>query len=392
MSLVVYAAAGVLAISAILLFSRPRAALRNPLTASTCAAVVLSAICFFLSAPATLRTVNEFTGVPNFGAPLTYSMISAYSCSLIILLIHWRGGSPTYRRQMVLRALATYGSLIIAIIFLFSLAQADNERLRDLDTYYANTPFMREMIVLYLVGHGACLVVMGVLCLRWAREVTGLLRTGLRLILVGSALDAAGFEAAKAIAIVARWMGHNLDFLSTTLAPPVVSVGALVTAAGFVLPRLLPSAVTHWRSLTDLRSLTPLWQEVQSVNTAPKPSPSWWHLPQARLHLLEASIHDALLALAPLFDDRVRQISLNTALGDGNSPRQAQVIAEAAMLADAARLATASNDQPDKEPSTYRLHATDAPGASGLVELARALGQSPIVTAAREGAVKATRD
>ncbi|MFE3263655.1 MAB_1171c family putative transporter [Streptomyces sp. NPDC059215] len=392
MSIVVYAAAAVLALSAILLFSRPRTALRNPLTASTCAAVVLSAICFFLSAPATLRTVNEVTGVPNFGAPLTYSMISAYSCSLIILLIHWRGGSPAYRQRMVLRAVATYSIVIVAIITLFSQARAGNERLRDLDTYYANTPYMREMIVLYLVGHGACLVVMSILCLRWAREVTGLLRTGLRLILVGVVLDAAGFEIAKAVAIVARWADYDLDFLSTTLAPPVVSAGALVTAVGFVLPRLLPSAVTHWRSLADLRSLTPLWEEVQSVPTAPKPRPSWWYLPAARLHLLEASIHDALLALAPHFDDRVRQISLTTALGSGSSPRQAEVIAEAAMLADAARHATVTDDHPDTTPSTYRLHATSAPGASGLIELAQALGQSPLVTAAREGTVKATRD
>lgn len=384
MSLVVYAASGVLVISAILLFSRPRAALRNPLTVSTCAAVVLSAICFFLSAPATLRTVNEATGIANFGAPLTYSMISAYSCSLIILLIQWRGGSPDYRRRMVLRAVATYGSVIIAIIALFSLAQADHERLRDLDTYYANTPFMREMIVLYLLGHGACIVVMCVLCLRWAREVTGLLRTGLWLILAGCVLDAAGFEATKAVAVIARWAGHNLDFLSTTVAPPVVSVGALVTAAGFVLPRLLPSVVTHWRSLSELRTLTPLWHEVQSVNTAPKPTPSWWHLPQARLHLLEASIHDALLALAPHFSERVRQESLKTALGDGISPRQAEVIAEAAMLADAARHAAVSEDQPVQTPSTYRLHATEAPGASGLVELAQALGRSPLATAANK--------
>ncbi|MET9122244.1 MAB_1171c family putative transporter [Streptomyces sp. NPDC004528] len=392
MSLVVYAASATLVISAILLFSRPRAALRNPLTASTCAAVVLSAICFFLSAPATLRTVNEATGVPNFGAPLTYSMISAYSCSLIILLIQWRGGSPDYRRRMVLRALATYGSVIIAIVALFSLAQADTERLRDLDTYYANAPFMREMIVLYLLGHGACIVVMCVLCLRWAREVTGLLRTGLWLILAGCVLDAAGFEATKAVAVAARWTGHNLDFLSTTVAPPVVSVGALVTAAGFVLPRLLPSAVTHWRSLSDLRNLTPLWHEVQSVNTAPKPTASWWHLPQARLHLLEASIHDALLALAPHFNERVRQDSLQSALVGGASPRQAKVIAEAAMLADAARHATVTDDQPDQTPSTYRLHATTAPGASGLVELAQALGQSPVVSAAREGTAGATHD
>ncbi|MGV9687467.1 hypothetical protein ACWDRY_33155, partial [Streptomyces cellulosae] len=31
------------------------------------------------AAPATLARVNALTGVPNFGAPLTYGMICAYS-------------------------------------------------------------------------------------------------------------------------------------------------------------------------------------------------------------------------------------------------------------------------------------------------------------------------
>ncbi|MFF2364227.1 MAB_1171c family putative transporter [Streptomyces sp. NPDC058122] len=392
MSLVVYMAALLLALSAVLLFRRPRAALRNPLTASTCAAVSMSALCFTCSAPVTLAAVNRLTGIPNFGAPLTYSMISAYSCSLIILLIQWRGGPPELVRRSTRQSIAVFGLLIAAIIVLFTLADARTERLNDLDTYYANTPYMREMIVLYLVGHGVCIVVMSVVCLKWMREVTGPLRTGLRLILIGLLLDVAGFEIAKTTAVVARWLGRDLDFLSTSVAPPVVSLGALFCSAGFTLPRLLPSAITHWRSLNDYRRLTPLWTEVQWAATAPKPSPSWWELPYARLQWLEVSIHDALLALAPLFDDRVRRISLATALDEGKTPGQAHVIAEAAMLADAARQAAAPAGRRFKEPSTYRLHATGSVVTTGLVELAQALGQSPVVAAARRGSVAASHD
>ncbi|MFF4536900.1 MAB_1171c family putative transporter [Streptomyces aureus] len=392
MSLVVYLAAALLALSAVLLFRRPRAALRNPLTASTCAAVSISALCFTCSAPMTLAAVNRLTGVPNFGAPMTYSVISAYSCSLIILLIQWRGGPPEQLRRTTRHAVVVFGLLIIAIIVLFSLADAPVERLNDLDTYYANTPYMREMIVLYLVGHGACIVVMSAVCLTWLREVRGPLRTGLQLILVGLLLDLAGFEIAKVTAIVARWSGHDLDFLSTNVAPPVVSLGALFCSAGFTLPRLLPPAITHWRSLNDYRRLTPLWTEVQWAATAPKPSPSWWELPHTRLQWLEVSIHDALLALAPLFDDRVRRISLATALDEGKTPSQARVIAEAAMLADAARQGAGPVDRPLKEPTGYRLHATGAVVTTGLVELAQALGQSPVVAAARRGAAAASHD
>ncbi|MCX5001225.1 hypothetical protein OHB05_01090 [Streptomyces sp. NBC_00638] len=392
MSLVVYLAAGLLALSAVLLFRRPRTALRNPLTASTCATVAIGAVCFTCSAPVTLSAVNRLTGIPNFGAPLTYSMISAYSCSVIILLIQWRGGPPELVRRSTLHGIIVYGLLIAAIIVLFTLADAPTERLTDLDTYYANTPYMREMIVLYLVGHGACALVMSAVCVRWLREVTGPLRTGLRLILLGLLLDVVGFEIAKITAVVARWLGHDLDVLSTTVAPPVVSLGALFCSAGFTLPRLLPPAVTHWRSLTDYRRLTPLWREVKRAAAAPKPSPSWWELPHARLQWLEVSIHDALLALAPLFDDRVRRISLATALDEGLSPSQARVIAEAAMLADAARQADTPADSQFKEPSDYRLHATSALGTTGLLELAQAMGQSPVVAAARQGSVTAFRD
>ncbi|MER6623425.1 MAB_1171c family putative transporter [Streptomyces sp. NPDC000931] len=383
MSLVVYLAALVFGMTSVLLFRRPRtAASRNPLTLSTCAAVILGALVFVCAAPATLARVNSLTGVPNFGAPLTYGMLSAYSCAVLVLLINWRGGSRERVRRMVLRSVAAYGLLVAAIVVLFALAEADTERLTDLDTYYANTPFMREMILLYLVGHSAAMLVMCAVCVKWGREVGGLLRTGLRLILVGALLDVVGFQLTKYTALVARWTGHELDFLSTTVAPPMASLGALLCSAGFVLPRLLPSVLAQWRGLGDYRRLGPLWSLVGSVPTAPKPQAAWWQLPRARLQWREVSIHDALLALAPYFDHRVRERVRDTALRAGRSPHEARLAAEAAMLADAARRA-AAREEPPETAGTYRLHATEVSGTGGLVELAQALHRPP---AARAGA------
>ncbi|MFF3938155.1 MAB_1171c family putative transporter [Streptomyces phaeofaciens] len=388
MSVVVYLAAAVLALSATVLFRRPRAAVRNPLTVSTCVAILLGAVVFACSAPMTLSAVNSLTGVPNFGAPLTYGMLTAYSCSLLILLINWRGGPPGRVRRLVLRSIAVYGPLVVAVVVLFALADAHTERLTDLDTYYANTPYMREMIVLYLLGHTAVIVATSVVCVRWGREVTGLLRTGLRLILVGALLDLVGFQLTKYTAIVARWSGHDLDFLSTTVAPPMASLAALICSAGFVLPRLLPAAGAHWRGLRDHRRLVPLWSRVGFVSTAPKPPASWWQLPEERLHWREVAIHDALLALAPYFDDTVRERARAAALREGRGAHEARVAAEAAMLAEAARRA-AAQEEPQETPSTYRLHATEVSGAGGLVELAQALGRTPASDTAREGTVKA---
>lgn len=62
------------------------------------------------------------------------------------------------------------------------------------------------------------------------------------------------------------------------------------------------------------------------------------------------------------------------------------------MLADAARQAAAPADRRFNEPSTYSLHATGAVVTTGLVELAQALGQSPVVAAARRGSVTASHD
>jgi hypothetical protein len=391
MSLVVYVAAVALALSAVVLFRRPPRPVRNPLTVSTCVAILLGALVFCCSAPATLAAVNELTGVPNFGAPLTYGMLSAYSCSLLILLINWRGGARDRVRRLIRGCVLAYGLLIVAIVALFALADARAERLTDLDTYYANTPFMREMIVLYLLGHTAAMVAMCTVCRKWGREVTGLLRAGLRLILIGALLDLVGFQLAKYTAVAARWTGHDLDFLSTSVAPPMASLGALVCSAGFVLPRLLPAAVAHWCGMRDYWRLGPLWSRVAFVSTAPKPPVSWWQLPLERLHWREVAIHDALLALAPYFDERVRQTALSAALGDGRSPHEARVAAEAAMLAAAAHRA-AAREAPLTTPSTYRLHATEVSGAGGLVELAQALGRTPPGDTAREGTVRAFQD
>jgi hypothetical protein len=187
--------------------------------------------------------------------------------------------------------------------------------------------------------------------------------------------------------VVARWTGNDLDALSTKVAPPMASLGALLFSAGFVLPRLVPAVAAHWRGLRDHRRLGPLWSLVRFASTAPKPPSSWWQSPRERLQWREVSIHDALLALAPYFDDRVREKARETALRAGRSGHEARLVAEAAMLADAARRA-AAGEEPFDSASTYRLHATEVSGTSGLVELAQALSAVAAGDAACEGTVR----
>lgn len=390
MSLMVYLAAAVFGLSCTVLLRRPWRIPRDPLTLSTCAAIVLGSLALVCSAPLTLGTVNRLTGIPNFGAPLTYGMLSAYSCSLLVLLIHWRGGSPARIRRMVLRSMAAYGALIVAIVVLFTLADPSTERLTDLDTYYAGTPYMSEMIVLYLLGHSAATLALCTVCVTWAREVTGLLRTGLQLILLGTLLDVVGFQLVKYAALVARWTGHNLDFLSTGVAPPMASLAALTCSAGFALPRLLPMARAHWRDLNDLRGLGPLWSEVRFASIAPKPPAPCANSPAcastgAKSPSTTACWPSPLLRRPPPRTHPPRRPP------QGPLPHEARVTAEAAMVADAARRA-AAQEQPFNTPSTYRLYATEVSDTGGLVELARALAQSRLTATPAEAKTLADLD
>lgn len=69
MSLMVYLAAAVFGLSCTVLLRRPLSVPRDPLTVSTCAAIVLGALGLVCSAPPTLSAVNDLTGIANFGAP-----------------------------------------------------------------------------------------------------------------------------------------------------------------------------------------------------------------------------------------------------------------------------------------------------------------------------------
>jgi len=377
MSLVVYAAAALLIVAALVVRRAPRAP-RTSLTVASRATAFIGAICFTCAAPATLAAVNRATGIPNFGAPLTYSFISAFSCSLIILLILWRGGPHDRIRRMIRLSIAVYGALIVAINLLFVLAHADTERLRDLDTYYANTPYMREMIVLYLMGHLASTIVLSVVCLKWARdEVTGLLRIGLRLILSGLLLDVIGFELTKVTAVIARWCGYNLDFLSTTVAPPAASVGALIYSAGFVLPRLA-SAVSERQCLTSYRALLPLWATLKDITSTPR-SVQRWQLPSSRLYLLEAQIHDALLDLTAHFDRSVGEAAYRAALETGKSPEEARIASEKALVIDGILRASGQAAGAADPPDEFRLTVD-------LVELAQSVSRIHAVTPDHERA------
>lgn len=359
---------------------------RDPLLRSVCALLTLAGAVFTFAAPPTIEAVNRWTGIPNFSAPLVYCLITAFSAACLVLIVNWRGGPPEQTRRVSRRWILGYAAVIVMLTLLFALGEAPEERLRDFDTYYANTPFMRELIALYLLAHNVAAFVMVAMCWRWSLQVRGWLRVGLMIIVVGYLFNLS-YDATKMTAVVARWSGHDLDWLSTSVAPPVASLGALVSAVGFVLPLVCQRLSDSLRNWATYRRLGTLWHEVRTAGPegAPGVRMAWWSAAELRMIQRESDIHDGFLHLGPYFDQDHRDEALGRALAAGADEETARAVADAAMVAAAVRARSA-----DPEGRVIGASEEGAPqaadGPRDLVRISYALRNSPVVAEFRRQA------
>ncbi|MET9467168.1 MAB_1171c family putative transporter [Streptomyces sp. NPDC006544] len=359
---------------------------RDPLLRSVCALLTLAGAVFTFAAPPTIEAVNRWTGVPNFSAPLVYCLITAFSAACLVLIVNWRGGHPEQTRRVSRRWILGYAAVIVMLTLLFALGRAPEERLRDFDTYYANTAFMRELIALYLLAHNVAAVVMVAMCWRWSLQVRGWLRVGLMIIVVGYLFNLS-YDATKMTAVVARWAGHDLDWLSTSVAPPVASLGALVSAVGFVLPLVCQRLADSLGNWATYRRLGTLWHEVRTAGPEGVPGVrmAWWSAAELRMIQRESDIHDGFLHLGPYFDQDHRDEALARALAAGADEVTARAVADAAMVAAAVRARSA-----DPEGRVIGASEEGAPqaadGPRDLVRISHALRNSPVVAEFRRQA------
>ncbi|MFI6688976.1 MAB_1171c family putative transporter [Streptomyces sp. NPDC050485] len=354
----------------------------DPLMRAVCSLLALAGLVFFFAAPPTIGEVNRLTGVANFSAPLVYSLLSAFSASCLVLIVNWRGGPAEEIRRTSRRWCVGFSVLIVALVTLFVLGDAPVERLRDLDTYYATTPYIREMIVLYLMGITMSGVMMNYLCLRWALQVHGWLRVGLLIIVVGYSFNTL-YAIAKFAAVFARWGGANWDGLSTNTAPILASCGAQVSAVGFCLPLVCQRLADSWHTWATYRQLGPLWRELNKVS--PRDARSvripWWSSAELSLTRRESDIHDGLLALHPYFDPEVHSRAHAAALAAGADPEQAQAVADAAMVTTAVR-ARAADPEGVVVDSARDAEPAATEGTRDLVRISLVLRQPPHTAAA----------
>ncbi|MGW0363888.1 MAB_1171c family putative transporter [Streptomyces sp. NPDC002990] len=362
---------------------------RDPLLRSVCALLTLAGAVFTFAAPPTIEAVNRWTGIVNVSAPLVYCLITAFSASCLVLVVNWRGGPPEQTRRVSRRWILGYSAVIVVLIVLFVLGEAPVERLRDFDTHYANTPYIGQMIGLYLLAHHVAAVVMVAMCWRWSLQVRGWLRVGLVIIVCGYMFNLS-YDATKISAVVARWTGHNLDGLSTFVAPPLAAVGALISAIGFVLPLVCQRLSDNWQSWTTYRRLGTLWQEVRISapgGAAPGVRMSWWSAAELRVIQRESDIHDGFLHLGPYFDRHHRDDAYERAVAEGSDEETARAVADAAMVAAAVRARSADPEGAVIGAAAEETVSDTADGPRDLLRISHALRHSPVVAALRRQVV-----
>lgn len=346
---------------------------RDPILRTVCAVMALAGLCFLLGAPPTVGAINRVSGIPNLAAPLTYASITAYSAMSLVLIIFWKGGPDVRRIARLL--MGGYCAVLVLVAVLFALGDAPTERRTDFDTYYAMTPFIAEMIVLYLLAHLAAVVTTALWSLRWAREVHGRLRTGLLTMGAGTVVGA-GYSVSKLTAVVARWCGPDWSALGTEVSPGLAGLSALLTVTGILIPWAGPSLTAWLHSWRAYVGLAPLERELDGVLAhrnlrLPRPRPS---SPATLLMWRQTSINNALSYLDALFDrDLYERTHDATLLATGDRER-AQATGWAAIIAAAVR--TESSGEPTPGSPGGSGLTLPAPDASALVRIAEALTTS----------------
>ncbi|MEU6314415.1 MAB_1171c family putative transporter [Streptomyces sp. NPDC047014] len=357
----------------------------SPMARAIFVIIAASGAGFVFAAPPTVERVNRLTGVPNVSALIVYSFLSCLSCASLVLLIHWRGGR-TVRRQTRLW-IATTCCILLTFCVLFTLSEVPLERPRDLDTFYSTTPYIREMIVLYLTSHAATATVVMTKCWRWSKELRAAkadwTRWGLLILVTAFGLGLA-FALLKFAAVGAHWAGTDTwDWLSTDIAPPLAGLGAAMTTVGFLVPVVGPrlqSAYDAWRAY---RRMEPLWRALGPWGSGARMRIPLTSSAEMRATLRATEIADRLLRLAPSFDAAHQEAAERYAAAKGYGQEAVLFVTEAfriraALLSApaAANRATEAAPAPVPAPATLSASAPASPsvrisGIDGLARLSR---------------------
>ncbi|MFI2199764.1 MAB_1171c family putative transporter [Streptomyces sp. NPDC020192] len=334
-----YAVPGaLLAVAFVIKLPLLRRAWQDPILRATALLLGIGATVFASLPPANLHRINAFTGIPNFAGVWVYSLLTAYCGACLWLIITWREPPSAVRRRRTRLVWMAYTAIIAGLWTTFSLGDHHVERLRDLDTYYANTPWMREFGMLYLVAHMVSALVAAGMLWAWYKEVEDTwLRRAVIFLQVAYALGFV-FDVAKIAAIGARWSGRDWDWLSTYVAPPFAIAEALLVSVGFIAGQAGPVVEERLRLVRTHRLLRPLWQTMLTVTAPAAPATGRVSGAALRLELRRAAINDGLLKLSPHLSEARRERIRTAATAAGHPDTEARGIAGAVDILIAAHL------------------------------------------------------
>jgi hypothetical protein len=323
--------------------------------------VLLWALCVFVSVtPTTIHKINTVTGVPNIAAPWSYSLLTGFSGACLAMIITWRDEPSPRRRRRVRAVWMIHAGTITALWVTFLLADVPEERIYDLDTYYATTPWMREHILLYLLEFLISTLVAASMIRSWIPQVSARwLRAGLRFLQTGYAFGVL-YAVAKLTAMGARWAGTDWDGLSTYAAPPCAIFGATLMAIGFLLPVVGPflqkwprEQLAHWR-------LRPLARVIDDVVPATARARVSRFAPlDLRLLQRQQHIHDGLLRLAPHFDHDLHRLAYRAASAEYDDEKARGLAGAVALQAALDSYSKGTRRETSGQPSHIGSDVTD---------------------------------
>lgn len=357
---------------------------KRPLHRVACLSLLVCATVACLAAPAVRLAVDQRLGIPNVTFMCASALYVYQTAVLMILVTYWRAETPNaWRRSRWW--VTSYGCVIIVIAMLFALADTDVERPVDYAVYYARMPPAAAAVGLAVAASAAGYVAYCWMCLRWSRAANRpWMRYGLRTLSAAFAL-ALGFDVLTATAMVARWGGGNLDYLSNQTAQDFSTVATLLGVGGFILPALGPRISRPYAQLRAYRSLRPLWE---GLRRATPQIEARIRLPllafDLRLHRRMTEIADGHLALRGYFNPAAACEAISLGRQAGMSKDELLVIATAAEMKAAIAAKVADLNGLALTPSAApRRPSSLSPAAelTWMLNLAQAFG-SPITDAA----------
>ncbi|MFI0418387.1 MAB_1171c family putative transporter [Spongiactinospora sp. 9N601] len=324
------------------------------------------AISTTVNTPVVYGLIGELTGIPNLARLLGHAgMLGvAWAGHAFFHLMDEPGRNA---RAGIVRYACYLAAALVAMAVLFAAAPTPVDDVRFAARYGA-APWVLEYWLVYALAIVPAFVGVtreGLRCARMAATAT--LRAGLHLVVAGAAV-AMAYQVHKAIYFAARRLEFsyppvplNLDALLPPLSLLLLVIGTTMPGWG---PRLkVPEALEFAGRYLAYRRLRPLWlalyRAVPEIALVP-PAAALSELSpvdlRLRLYRRVIEIRDARLALLPYFDPEVAAAARKLAARRGITGRDAEVLAEAAMLAAATH---------EKERGRSPRLAGDAPTVPG---------------------------